>query len=48
MRAMIPVEVWKCLGKRTLDFLNRLFNTLLKSGGCLRTGQEVYKELRDE
>lgn len=48
MRAMIPVEVWKCLENRTLDFLNTLFNTLLKSGGCLRTGQEVYKELRDE
>lgn len=27
----IPVEVWRCVGERAVDFLSRLFNSILGS-----------------
>ena len=28
----IPVEVWMCLGERAVEFLTKLFSTILDSG----------------
>lgn len=28
---VIPVEVWRCLGEKTMDFLIGLFNVILES-----------------
>lgn len=38
----IPVEIWRCLGERAVDFLTLVFNTILESESMEWGNGEVY------
>jgi hypothetical protein len=38
----IPIELWRCLGKRTVVWLTKIFNLISGQIRCRRNGGEVY------